>query len=301
MVFSLFYHSTIIKENKLFYSLLYGSVLYLVIHAIMSFADSPTIDIIKNNYFWTLFYLDLGSFLYFSYNDNTPSKTRDNSKNTSGENENDIKVTINTLKNKINNILTPEGSLHLSTQEPVASFPINSNQNLNNNSNNNSINNDEISFNDTTITKNLNSNVNEKSHTNTYEQINSDDKIDNSKFSMSTPIKKLHQQIKPSVINDTNQQLSSLPSPQMSSSQKNNDSQSSTKITDLRDRLAEQTSAMKPEGFSRIGGNDSDNNSDNNSNQQNRSISNLDVQSVAGSDVGSILDLDLNDFENSIH
>lgn len=271
MVFTLFYHSTILKENKIFNSLLYGSILYLIIHAMMSFIDSETIKIIKDNYFWTIFYLDLGSFMYFNYNDylsrpDSNSKIQENDK----QSDNDIKVSINTLKNKINKILTPEGSLQLSSQEPVVTIPINTNPT-------NEIQNENISFSD----NNSNDLINHSEQK----------KVKESNFSMSTPIKKLHKQFKPSV-------LDNLPPPKQSQSelqpQLQPQGQQSTKIADLKDRLAQQTQSMKPEGITRIGGDTP--NINNNFGQSNK----FDTQSVADSDAGSLLDLDLNDFENSI-
>lgn len=258
----------------------------------MTFIGTEAINMIKNNYFWTIFYLDLGSFIYFIYNNdlNDNNSKNDNKNQLQSNNDNDLKVTINTLKNKINNILTPDGSLQISSQEPVLSFSsnnLNSETQLNNTNQNNT--NQSDNLNTETTLNNVDS-LNNTNQLNNMNQLNNNnfnldtsDKSDKSNFSMSTPIKQLHQQLKPTVLNDTNQQLSNLQPPQI---QQDKNQIQSTKITDLKDRLAQQTMEMKPENFTRIGGNNSSNN--------------FDTQSIAGSDAGSLLDLDLNDFENSI-
>lgn len=296
MFFSLFYHSTIIKENKVFYSILYGSILYLVIHAIMSFSDSEIIDTLKNNYFWTIFYLDLGSFLFFLYN-GTILEGGNNGESTDSStngNTNDVKVTINTLKNKINQILKPEGSIHMSSQEPITSFNVNPKQDLKVPSQSN------ISFQNNNRSSESNSQSNQQSNSQSYEDINKSlnalsetNNTNNSQFSMSTPINQLHKQLKPQLpqMNQMNQMNQSSFEP------KSDMNQSSTKIADLRDRLAHQTQMMKPEGITRIGGDDSKQHTD----MGQSSNGPTDIQSIAGSDVGSVLDLDLNDFENSIN
>ena len=67
MFYILFHHSTLIKKNKLFYTLLYGSLLYLVVHIIMSFTDVEAIRIFKDNYFWTILIIDIPHFCIYFY------------------------------------------------------------------------------------------------------------------------------------------------------------------------------------------------------------------------------------------
>ena len=54
MFYLLFYKSTITNKNKIFLSLLFGSLLYIIIHALMTFSSVEFLQIIKNNYFKVL-------------------------------------------------------------------------------------------------------------------------------------------------------------------------------------------------------------------------------------------------------
>ena len=70
---------------------------------VLTFLDSDTLNIIKNNYFKLFALLDLISFIYIAYgegyfnlDDNRPIKK--------DEDKEDINKTIDKLKNKINNI-----------------------------------------------------------------------------------------------------------------------------------------------------------------------------------------------------
>ena len=117
MIYLLFYKSSFTDQNKIFHTLLFGTLLYMVIHMVLTFIDSNTLNIIKNNYFTLFALLDLISFIYIAYGDgnfnldgNKPIKKED-------KEEEDINRTIDKLKNKINNITGASRN-----DEPVISF-----------------------------------------------------------------------------------------------------------------------------------------------------------------------------------
>ena len=68
MFYYLLYNSSFpfIVENRLFSTILYGSILYILTHAILNFCEISILTII-NNYYWTLFSLDIISFVYSLY------------------------------------------------------------------------------------------------------------------------------------------------------------------------------------------------------------------------------------------
>ena len=69
MYYYLLYNSSFsfIVENRLFSTILYGSILYILTHAVLNYCDVSILTII-NHYFWTLLYLDIISFSYAIYN-----------------------------------------------------------------------------------------------------------------------------------------------------------------------------------------------------------------------------------------
>lgn len=116
MIYLLFYKSSFTDQNKIFHTFLFGTLLYMVIHMVMTFLDSGSLNIIKNNYFKLFVTLDLISAMYIAYGDgqfnldgNTPIVSDDK--------EEDINKTIDKLKNKINNIAGVNRN-----NEPVISF-----------------------------------------------------------------------------------------------------------------------------------------------------------------------------------
>ena len=125
MFYYLLYNSSFsfIVESRLFSTILYGSILYILTHAILNYCDISILTIV-NNYYWTLFSLDIISFTYSFYQtitDNNP--------------QNDLNVSFNLLKNKINTIIDRKKDLTI-TQSTIQ------NKNSNTNTNNtNSINN----------------------------------------------------------------------------------------------------------------------------------------------------------------
>jgi hypothetical protein len=231
MFYYLLYNSSFpfIVESRLFSTILYGSILYIVTHAILNFCDISILNII-NNYYWTLFTLDIISFSYSLYQ----SFITENGDNTT--NGNNLNVSFNLLKNKINTILDRKNDL------TITQIPINQN--------------------------------NQNTHNNEYNQPQNQNnaKSHQSSNKYSTPISQL-QNIK-----------------QNTNPSKNN--KSSTPINLIRNNV----DIIEP--F--IDDND-DNNNHHNNNNNNNNNNNQDNQyesSVAGSDVGSIMDL--SDFETTL-
>jgi hypothetical protein len=130
MFYYLLYNSSFsfVVENRLFSTILYGSILYILTHAVLNYCDISILNIV-NNYYWTLFTLDIISFLYAFYQSITDNNPR-----------NDLNVSFNLLKNKINTIIDRKNDLTI-TQSTVLNKnntnSNNSNNNINNNNNNN--------------------------------------------------------------------------------------------------------------------------------------------------------------------
>jgi hypothetical protein len=125
MFYYLLYNSSFsfIVESRLFSTILYGSILYILTHSILNYCDISILNIV-NNYYWTLFSLDIISFTYSFYQsitDNNP--------------QNDLNVSFNLLKNKINTIIDRKKDLTI-TQSTIQNKNNNTN-NINNNNNTN--------------------------------------------------------------------------------------------------------------------------------------------------------------------
>jgi hypothetical protein len=125
MYYYLLYNSSFsfIVENRLFSTILYGSILYILTHAILNYCDVSILTII-NNYFWTTLTLDIISISYAIYNTfmNTVNNTgNDSDSNTDSNldsgNSNNLNVSFNLLKNKINTMLDRKNDLTI-TQIP---------------------------------------------------------------------------------------------------------------------------------------------------------------------------------------
>jgi hypothetical protein len=308
MFYILFHHSTIVKKNKLFYTLLYGSLLYLVIHIIMMFSDIESLKIFKDNYFWTILSIDLCTFLYLFISGSTLS--------TNGiveGNNNELDSILKPFKDEINKVLNQNNEIKMTKQEPVISFPsnnekivleseINTNQIVNNNQNDNINNNQNDNINNNQ-NDNINNNQNDNINNNQVNNISvNDNDSSTSSGNYSTPINRLNKNNNQPIINN-NQSIINNNQPIVNSNQSN-----STNVMDLRDRLASQAQDMKPEGFTRIDNQNNNSNQNMNNFNQNMSIPikkdmnyKSDTLSVADSDIGSAFDLDLNDFENSIN
>ena len=242
MFYYLLYNSSFsfIVESRLFSTILYGSILYIVTHAILNFCDISILNII-NNYYWTLFALDIISFTYSTYQ-SFVNGTDNGNINDSG-NSNNLNVSFNLLKNKINTILDRKNDL------TITEIPINQkNNNLQNyqNQNNNLLNNTS----------------------NNAQQL----KQSSNKFS--TPISQL-QNIK----QGTNQNKSNIKS----------GNQSSTPISLIRNNINIVEPFIDDENNENYENNNLNNNNNNNNQYE---------ESVAGSDVGSVMDLA--DFETTL-
>ena len=106
MFYILFHHSTLIKKNKLFYTLLYGSLLYLTVHIIMSFTDIEAIKIFKDNYFWTILIIDVSTFMYLFLSGNSLSP------NGIVEDENnELKDILQPFKDEISKVLNQNNEI----------------------------------------------------------------------------------------------------------------------------------------------------------------------------------------------
>jgi len=253
MFYYLLYNSSFsfIVESRLFSTILYGSILYIVTHAILNFCDISILNII-NNYYWTLFALDIISFTYSTYQ-SFVNVTDNGNINDSG-NSNNLNVSFNLLKNKINTILDRKNDLTI-TEIPInqknnnlQNYPI-QNQNQNQNQKNNNNNNNNNTSNNAQQSKQL-----------------------SNKFS--TPISHL-QNIK----QGTNQNKLNIKS----------GNQSSTPISLIRNNI----NIVEP-----FIDDENNENNDLNNNLNNDLNNNQYEESVAGSDVGSVMDLA--DFETTL-
>ena len=97
MFYYLLYNSSFsfIVDNRLFSTVLYGSILYILTHAILNYCKVEILEII-NNYFWFIFVLDIISLAYGVYL----------SSNSSSNSSSNLDVSFNLLKNQINTIST---------------------------------------------------------------------------------------------------------------------------------------------------------------------------------------------------
>lgn len=102
----LFNSSLFSSENRLFVSILYGSILYIITHAILNYCNIELLTII-NNYFWAAFALDIISLCYGVYQKYFILDESDNN------------VSFNLLKNKINTQL----DTFLNTQQNLTITP----------------------------------------------------------------------------------------------------------------------------------------------------------------------------------
>ena len=117
MFYYLLYNSSFsfIVDNRLFSTVLYGSILYILTHAILNYCKVEILEII-NNYYWFIFILDIISLAYGVYqNDSTLSQHS----TTSSPN---LDVSFNLLKNQINTIgsyFNKKNDITISANTPV--------------------------------------------------------------------------------------------------------------------------------------------------------------------------------------
>jgi len=277
MYYYLLYNSSFsfIVENRLFSTILYGSILYILTHAILNYCDVSILAII-NNYFWTTLTLDIISFTYAIYNSfmNDDFSNGNSSSNSTDTSNNSLNVSFNLLKNKINTMLDRKNDL------TITHIP-NTNQLQDNNKNNNKNNTSQININQlqknnkVQIQENFN---NVSTYNNTSSTNNTNSSLDDFDFTdldnviqppstqplaqFSTPIKHLQAQ---KTNSNTNTNYNN-------SNSNNNMLKASTPINLIRSNTKISEPIIQDD-------------------------SGLGNESVAGSDVGSIMDLE--DFENS--
>lgn len=115
MFYYLLYNSSFsfIVDNRLFSTILYGSILYILTHAILNYCKVEILEII-NNYFWFIFILDIAALafgIYQNLSSSSPTIANANANasanaNADGSASNNLDVSFNLLKNKINTIST---------------------------------------------------------------------------------------------------------------------------------------------------------------------------------------------------
>jgi hypothetical protein len=123
MFYYLLYNSSFsfIVDNRLFSTILYGSILYILTHAILNYCSIEILTII-NHYFWIIFILDVISLLYGIYQVYMNPEINNPNGNGNTTNSNDLSVSFNLLKNKINTLLDRKNDLTI-TQIPTQPSP----------------------------------------------------------------------------------------------------------------------------------------------------------------------------------
>ena len=125
MLYYLFFNSTFefISNSRLFSTILYGSILYIICHAVINYCDIEFFKIVQN-YFWYIFILDVTSLIYSIYQTvSTPGINLNmalTSPNQNSNTGNDLQVSFNLLKNKINTLLDRSKNDLTVTQIPTA-------------------------------------------------------------------------------------------------------------------------------------------------------------------------------------
>ena len=270
MYYYLLYNSSFsfIVENRLFSTILYGSILYILTHAVLNYCDVSLLTII-NNYFWTTLTLDIISFSYAIYNSfmNDGSNCNNGNGNSavhSSGDSNNINVSFNLLKNKINTMLDRKNDL------TITHIP-NSNQVQQNNTQSKKNNNNKIqiqeNFANVSTYNNTSNPIDEFDFTDLDDVIQPPSSQPLAQFS--TPIKNLQS-------NKNNMNTNTTTN--INSNTNTNTLKASTPISLIRSN----TKISEPIVQDDSGGGNSNYNGN---------------ESIAGSDVGSIMDLA--DFENS--
>jgi hypothetical protein len=290
MYYYLLYNSSFsfIVENRLFSTLLYGSILYILTHAILNYCDVSILSII-NNYFWITLTLDIISFTYaisnsFLNNDSVYSSD-DGSVDS---NSNSLNVSFNLLKNKINTMLDRKNDLTIThipnthipnTNIPNTNIPNQLQEHTKTNNNNPQKNNKvqiQENFNNVTTYNNNNNNTN--SSTNTIDDFDFTDLDDVIQPPSSQPLAQFSTPLKHLQVNKNN--MNNINTNTNTNTNTSTTFKSSTPISLIRSntKISEPT-IQDDNGFGNGFGNGNGN------------------ESIAGSDVGSIMDLE--DFENS--
>ena len=264
MFYYLLYNSSFsfIVDNRLFSTILYGSILYILTHAILNYCSIEILTII-NHYFWIIFILDIISLVYGLYLVYiNPSQSHQNTDNNTTSSS-DLSVSFNLLKNKINTLLDRKNDLtitHINTPNHTTSTPQLQQPHPKQHT-------------QQQHTQQQNPQQNTQQYNNNQEHLNIDNNNNNNNNRMSTPISKLNKQKQKTPNNiDFN-----IPDLDISSAS----SASSTPINLIRTRINTNNQDGSSSGFP-------------------EPIITEDgyAESVVGSDVGSVMDLD--DFEKSL-
>ena len=285
MYYYLLYNSSFsfIVENRLFSTILYGSILYILTHAILNYCDISILSII-NNYFWTTLSLDIISFTYTIYNSfiNNDSGSG-HSHGSVDNNTSNLNVSFNLLKNKINTMLDRKNDLTITHIPNANQSPEHNNKNNNNKNNNKNNNNQSQKNNKVQIQEHIN-NVSTYNNTTTNGSNGSNNSLDDFDFT------DLDDVIQP----PSSQPLSQFSTPikQLQANKNKMNTTTVTKASTPISLIRSNTKISEPiiqddSSFGNGIGNGIGNGVGNG----------LGNESVAGSDVGSIMDLE--DFENS--
>lgn len=139
MFYYLLYNSSFefITNNRLFSTILYGSIAYIITHAILNYCSIEILGIIKN-YFWIILFLDIISCIWSLYqllsnpvgSNPLASNYPESSNNLDTNTGNDINVSFNLLKNKINTLFDRSKS-NLTIAPPQQSIITNNPTNTN--------------------------------------------------------------------------------------------------------------------------------------------------------------------------
>ena len=287
MFFYLFYNSSFsfIVERRLFSTILYGSILYILTHAVLNYCDVSILNII-NNYYWTIFSLDIISFTYAIYQ----SMNDENFGNDSTSSNSNFNVSFNLLKNKINTLLDRKNDL------TITHIPISSNPSSPSNSSNSS------QQNQLQQTKAYNNKQQQQQQQQNYDNHNhNQESQEDNQYQDSLQIPNSYNNQNVTILSSSSNKLST-PISQLQN--KNNKTNKPTNTLKISNTSKASLSTSTPISIIRNSIDIEDpfiiDNNDNydykNSNNGNSVNSNN--ESIAGSDVGSIMDLE--DFESSL-
>ena len=260
--FLLLKSSFIEKENREFNSFLIGSLMYIVTHILLTIFTMYYHNELGNsfkNYFWTIFILDIISFIFTNYKDLNL--------------ESNLKLTINLLKNKISTISNIGNTPLKINHQPVETN--NNNINTNNiNTNNTNLNNIDTNVTNTALDNNINVNNNLTDFYSNSPNTNPNN-LNNISLNGSTSIQSLNGSTSIQSLNRQNLNQNNLNHQNQNQNQNQNKNQNSfnsdiksTNIKDIRNMIQ--------------------------SSKQDDNIS------IAASDSGNSIDMDLADFENSL-
>jgi hypothetical protein len=272
MIYYLLSNSSIVNnsdtDKKYLTTILYGTVIYIVLHAILNFNFKVLFDNIRI-YFWLIVILDI-SVLYYNYNQNDSNK--------------DIVNTIDNLRNKIKNYISSSA-----TDQTKQTELTNDNQEQTND-NQEQTNKTEQTYSIQEEMNNLQEEMNsvQEGTKNQQEEMNNiEQSIDNIQPSLSTPINRIKnksdgkkvKQKKTETRPETEPKLDIEPEFEPESELKNKNATKKHQLSDIMKYIDNKPNIINPEY-----------NGDNDSSQL----------GFDSNDSGSELDFNINDFENSI-